>query len=370
MAEHVCLRQGFGSSDSDEWSGDERGSPADCFISSAQTWRIPRCANAMCIAFYTLSSHPAYSLILATNRDEFLRRPTLPAHWHGAGQNHQEGDILSGIDVTGGGTWFGIERKTGKFGILTNVREEASTTQATSRGRLVSDWLESSPRVSIEDHLNKLQESMTDYAGFNILIGQVSPPSGNVELGFLSNRSEHIGQAFGGGSLHENLQCVRQLQDGNPCGVMSNGALACAIDGSAVKDLETAWPKMQTGNAAFQKAVSRHAEGESPEGLVGDLLAVLKWGIPRVCTTPSANYLLSIAPLPIKDKEDVRSTILVTPFDILPDQKAWYATRAQSVLLVERSTGMCHFTERQAYKLADGEPSWDGQQRDWHFAIA
>lgn len=227
----------------------------------------------MCIAFYTLSSHPAYSLVLATNRDEFLQRPTLAAHWHGKGDT-----VLSGIDVTGGGTWFGVERKTGKFGLLTNVREEATAAHATSRGKLVSDWLESDASVGIEDHLENLQKSMSDYAGFNLLIGQISRTGGDVKLGFLSNRSEHLDYAVHGHAGHENLRCIRQLQADSPFGIMSNGALACAIDGPSVNALNTAWPKMQTGNAAFQTAIAEHAGSAdgSRNALADSLFAVLE----------------------------------------------------------------------------------------------
>jgi uncharacterized protein with NRDE domain len=85
----------------------------------------------MCICFYTLL-HPKYSLVLITNRDEFLARPTLPADWRGPGNA-----TLCGLDVKGGGTWFGVEKQTGKFALLTNVREEV-TTRTRSRGKLVT----------------------------------------------------------------------------------------------------------------------------------------------------------------------------------------------------------------------------------------
>lgn len=65
----------------------------------------------------------------------------------------------------------------------------------------------------------------------------------------------------------------------------------------------------------------------------------------------------------------MRSTVLVKPFDMFPGRQAWYATRAQSVLLVERGTGKCHFSERQAYEAVDGKPTWNGQKANWVFSI-
>jgi uncharacterized protein with NRDE domain len=237
------------------------------YLSSAV---LDRPLEAMCIAFYTLSTHPAYSLILATNRDEFLSRPALPAHWHGS-----DDTVICGIDVTGGGTWVGIERKTGKFGLLTNVREETISSQATSRGRLVTDWLESQSDVDVDAHLEKLQTSMMEYAGFNLLLGQINR-DGRVEMGFLSNRSEHVGHAIDGGSVQTGQDCIRQLQDGSPYGVMSNGALACSTDSKATDGLNTAWPKMQTGSRAFERAVTDNIDSGDRQSLVQALMDVLK----------------------------------------------------------------------------------------------
>lgn len=59
--------------------------------------------------------------VLCTNRDEYLSRPTEPAHWHTfeslestafSGQNVLEDvHVLSGIDTRAGGTWFGINNR-------------------------------------------------------------------------------------------------------------------------------------------------------------------------------------------------------------------------------------------------------------------
>ncbi|CAM9163147.1 unnamed protein product, partial [Ectocarpus sp. 4 AP-2014] len=57
-----------------------------------------------------------YKLIVASNRDEDLGRPTAPMHfWKDAGSN-----LLAGRDLVAGGTWLGVSRS-GKFATLTNV---------------------------------------------------------------------------------------------------------------------------------------------------------------------------------------------------------------------------------------------------------
>jgi uncharacterized protein with NRDE domain len=86
------------------------------------------------------------------------------------------------------------------------------------------------------------------------------------------------------------------------------------------------------------------------------------------------NRIASINPLEIRDKEHVRSSVLVTPFDMFPPKAAWYATRAQTILLVGRSSSPeVTFVERQAYTLdaqeAAGAPVWSGQQREWTFTV-
>ena len=49
--------------------------------------------------------------ILCTNRDEFLSRPTVAAHFHSFGHGTEgEGNVLSGRDLRAGGTWLGVSR--------------------------------------------------------------------------------------------------------------------------------------------------------------------------------------------------------------------------------------------------------------------
>jgi len=58
--------------------------------------------------------------VLCTNRDEFLDRPTQNAEFHSFGNEvntNSAGQILSGRDVQGGGTWFGINRS-GRVALL------------------------------------------------------------------------------------------------------------------------------------------------------------------------------------------------------------------------------------------------------------
>lgn len=156
----------------------------------------------MCVAFFTLEHHD-YALILCSNRDEYLSRPTEFAHFHsfetqghlrhGILQDQQPGQrptqhsqysdtvVLSGIDVQAGGTWLGLA-KTGKLALLTNITEDTTLKFPQSRGHLVASFLATPPSsltglTDIEQYLRGLvgPSDLTDeggarYAGFNLLL--------------------------------------------------------------------------------------------------------------------------------------------------------------------------------------------------------
>ncbi|KAK9838874.1 hypothetical protein WJX74_005036 [Apatococcus lobatus] len=133
----------------------------------------------MCVAFLLLDSHPDLSFLLAFNRDEYLARPTQPAHWW-----PEHPDILASKDLQGGGTWLGLSRK-GKFALLTNVREVdfAKVKDAASRGGLPVAFLTSSQ--SPLDFLGNIKKQ--EYNGFNMVVGDLC----TSEVGYVTNRGQH-----------------------------------------------------------------------------------------------------------------------------------------------------------------------------------
>lgn len=246
----------------------------------------------MCICFYTLQD-PRYALVLATNRDEFLQRPATAAHfWPTKNDDSLVGPILAGKDLTGGGTWCGINTKTGNFGLLTNVREEVTGKTLRSRGKLVSDWL-ADEDGTIHSHIDDLSRSMMDYAGYNLLLGRVPSPNLSashsvdtaVQMGFLSNRSQavevHGPETTEPATSHDHsTECVRNLEDAHGHGVLSNGALVC---GSSMTSVNYAWPKMDIGRQAFATVLKRHnTDYRSTQATDGD----------NEATTSSKNRLI------------------------------------------------------------------------------
>ncbi len=90
----------------------------------------------MCIIALGLAIHPAWPLIVATNRDELHSRPWEPLGVWGA-----PGAILAGRDAVSGGTWLGVSVE-GRFAAVSNLRHVGVTrADRTSCGALVVDFL-------------------------------------------------------------------------------------------------------------------------------------------------------------------------------------------------------------------------------------
>ena len=133
----------------------------------------------MCLIFVSLNNHPRYKLIIAANRDEFYQRKTAAADFW---SDHPE--VLGGRDLEANGTWMGMTRS-GKISLLTNYRDPKNINPgAPSRGRLVSDYLES--EIEPETYLMKIEPNGNRYNGFNLLTGTVD------ELWYFSNYSKGV----------------------------------------------------------------------------------------------------------------------------------------------------------------------------------
>ncbi|MFY0627875.1 MAG: NRDE family protein [Reichenbachiella sp.] len=118
----------------------------------------------MCLIIFSWKNHAQYDLIVASNRDEFLNRPTEPAHFWEDYPN-----TLAGRDLKSGGTWMGLT-KGKRFAALTNFRDfDRINENAPSRGHLVSDFLNSD--VEPENYINTIKSSISEFNPFNILIG-------------------------------------------------------------------------------------------------------------------------------------------------------------------------------------------------------
>jgi uncharacterized protein with NRDE domain len=224
----------------------------------------------MCIIFLAWQRHPAYSLVVAANRDEFHARPTAPAgFWEDAPQ------LLAGRDLQGGGTWLGVTRS-GRFAALTNYRRgDGNVANAPTRGRLVSDYLLSDLRPG--DYLQPLVERASAYNGFNLLVGDTD--------------SLHWFSTHGGEP--------RTLEPG--------------VYGVSNDLLDTPWPKVARGKKSFETLLD--ARDIDPPAMF-DLLTDREIAVDE--QLPDTGIGLA--------RERVLSPIFITAGD--------YGTRSSTVLLI------------------------------------
>ena len=122
----------------------------------------------MCIVAIAWHLFDDLPLVLLSNRDEFLQRPTQPLHqW-------SDQPIYAGRDSQSGGTWLGIHQQqqvaaqNGRWAAVLNFRDgvQASADER-SRGELVTSFLTS----DLSPIAFARQISLQDYAGFNLIIG-------------------------------------------------------------------------------------------------------------------------------------------------------------------------------------------------------
>lgn len=118
----------------------------------------------MCLIVFAWRAHPDYPLVVAANRDEYLDRPAMPAHWW-----TDAPELLAGRDLEAGGTWMGLSRN-GRFAALTNYRDPSRrVTGAPSRGALVREALVADGDAHAT--LQHIATNSTRHAAFNLLVG-------------------------------------------------------------------------------------------------------------------------------------------------------------------------------------------------------
>ena len=121
----------------------------------------------MCLIAFAIGASQRCPLVIASNRDEFLERPTLPlARWH-TDLGHE---IISGRDLRAGGTWLGVTPN-GRVAFLTNVREASAQPAPFSRGQLVMRWLDAGNDVA--RFAEVLEKDNGAYGGFNLVVGDL-----------------------------------------------------------------------------------------------------------------------------------------------------------------------------------------------------
>lgn len=117
----------------------------------------------MCICAIAWQLFDNTPLVILSNRDEFLNRPTTSLH------HWQHLPIIAGKDEQAGGTWLGINPNNGRWAIILNYRQIIPNKPVfhTSRGQIIPDFLTS--------HLSPLafarQLKLQNFDGFNLVLG-------------------------------------------------------------------------------------------------------------------------------------------------------------------------------------------------------
>lgn len=116
----------------------------------------------MCTLALVWQTHPDYPLLLASNRDEFLQRPTQVASiWP------ENPNFIGGKDLEAGGSWL-LATPKGRWAVLTNYRDGRNLAAGEiSRGELVKEAVQL-PLADVEPWLVANKDK---FAGYNLLWG-------------------------------------------------------------------------------------------------------------------------------------------------------------------------------------------------------
>ncbi|KAL7787861.1 NRDE domain-containing protein [Trichoderma ceciliae] len=213
----------------------------------------------MCIVLFT-TAHPAYSLILIDNRDEFILRPTSRPHWW----THPEsgGEVLSSRDLqrAAKGTWLGITR-TGSLAVLTNYRETDNNDAdhpvhgIKSRGRMVNMWLGGLPDEGIKKGVDELVRDggVKGVGGFSMVCGRLR--RNNEGIAIVSNRAADV----------SDVPIVGLEPDG-----------VWGLSNTVYSD-PNEWPKVTTGKRLLKEVVLEALANKSAEDdLIARLFSILE----------------------------------------------------------------------------------------------
>ncbi|KAA8898961.1 NRDE protein-domain-containing protein [Sphaerosporella brunnea] len=258
----------------------------------------------MCILLLS-TAHPDYPLILLSNRDEFLHRPTQRATYWEPPYEH----VFSGRDLARpekgklsplwlhtfpAGTWLGVSKQ-GRLAILTNYREPSSAMAIgeKSRGAMITSFLCSPDPVEtpIRDWIHKVLETgeMKGVGGFSMLCGTLRPNGENLkELAVISNRTIHRDNG-----LETKAQWI--------------GSKKGETRGLSNTLLDQPWPKVEMGEKLLAEVVQKSVEeGVSEDELLERCFQVLSHNTLPLITADDTYET---------EMDALRLSIFIPPFD-------------------------------------------------------
>lgn len=230
----------------------------------------------MCLAVFIFDSLEKYSLVLAFNRDEDLkrrvflfpsillcfvvyvnaearwmvRRESHPTHWW---DTHVDSvtepcKILGGRDKVSGGTWL-CAGENGRVAFVTNVRNRRSlqvNPNSPSRGYLPLICVTDPGENELEKCLASLNKEA--YSPFNLVAAELSGSngSGKPRMWYLSNENEQEWMDLARNSC--NHAGITDVKSGMVC-------VQPGIHALSNKSLNSPWPKVVLAKKCFQEMV-------------------------------------------------------------------------------------------------------------------
>ena len=235
----------------------------------------------MCLVAIALDQSRRFPLVLASNRDEYFKRPAARLAWW----TPRPGDpaVLGGRDLESGGSWLGLTAQ-GRLALVTNVRGGMATdASAPTRGRIVTDWL--TTRESTADFW--MRTALSGYNGFNLFAADFQ----RGECFWASNTVAYP------------MRLERGVYG------LSNGAL------------DAPWPKVQTLKARLHTAMGA---ANSVDELATQLFAAL------ADRSSAADDALPNTGIPLEWERQLSSAFIRTP-DLA------YGTRCSTLVIAERT---------------------------------
>ena len=246
----------------------------------------------MCLAAMAIGLDDRHPWVLASNRDEFFDRPAAPlAWWRPPGGRS---DILSGRDLSAGGTWLGLNAA-GRLALVTNVREPGRFLAVSrSRGELVVQALENDGAALPPQSLLQVPRN-----GFNLFTADLTVDTRRNADGpaahWVSNRSP------------------------------AKRALGPGLYGLSNAALDTPWPKVAALKRRLQQALR---SAQDSDELVESAFAALA---DRQC---AADADLPATGIPLQRERQLSAAFIHIDAD--EGQGRPYGTRCSTVVVVQR----------------------------------
>ena len=234
----------------------------------------------MCLVALALDKSRRFPLVIASNRDEFFKRPAARLAWWTAKPGQPA--ILGGRDLESGGTWLGLTAQ-GRLALVTNVRAGLATDPAApSRGRIVAEWLAAGEPVGNF----WMRTALAGHNGFNLVAADFQR-----------------GECFWASNMKANPQRLERGIYG-----LSNGGL------------DSTWPKV---TALKGRLAASLATASSVDELAAQLFNAL-----------ADRQLAPLGDLPSTGIPAAREQQLSAAFIRMPDLA--YGTRCSTLVITER----------------------------------